>query len=83
MDATGLDQVHLNAQQVLQIREQATQVEQSSAFLQVHQEIDIATRLVLAGSDRAEYTNITATMQLGKAQNFGSLLGAECVQRHH
>ena len=48
MDAARFDQVHLNAQQVLEIREEATHIEQSAAFLQVHKEIDIAPGLVLA-----------------------------------
>jgi hypothetical protein len=82
MDAPGLDQVHFTAQQVLEIREQATQVEQSSAFLQVYEEIDVTTGLVLARSDRAKHAHVTAAVQLGKAQNLSSLLGAQCVQRH-
>ena len=82
VDTAGFDQIHVNAQQMLEIREEAAHIEQPAAFLQVHKEIDIATGLGFAQSDRAEYANIPAAMQFGKAQYLGSLMHSQCIQRH-
>jgi len=74
MDAAGLNQVHIHAQQTMEIREQAPEIEQSSATVEVHQDIDIAIGRVLAGGNRAEYADVAAAVHLGQAQHLGLLI---------
>jgi hypothetical protein len=62
MNASGLYQVHFDAQQIVKIREQSAKVEQPAAAIQVHEEVDVTVRPVLACGYRAEYADIAAAV---------------------
>jgi hypothetical protein len=48
MNASGFYQVHFDTQQIVKIREQSAKVEQPSALIQVHEEVDVAVGPVFA-----------------------------------
>jgi hypothetical protein len=44
MNAPALDQVHIDAQHIVKVREESAKIEQPPALTQIHQEVDIALR---------------------------------------
>ena len=68
MKATGLNQIDLQRQRVIQIGRQPARIEKISAGVEVDQEVDIALRSAIARCHRTEHSNVPATVQGGKPQ---------------
>jgi hypothetical protein len=58
----------------MEIREQAPEVEQASATVEVDQDIDVAIGPILAGGNRTEYADVAATVPLCREQDLGPLI---------
>ena len=61
--ASRLDQIDVGRQRLLQVREESTEVEKISAFIEVDKKIDVAFRAVFAGGDGAKNADVPAPMQ--------------------
>jgi hypothetical protein len=66
--------IHLSAQEVLEIHDQMAQIEQIPAWLQIHEKIKIAVRAFFASGHRAKYSDVLGSVGLCDAQNLASPL---------
>src|ERR1017187_697970 len=71
MNRPAFYHVDLGTHQVPEVAQEPREVEDRALGFQVHQEIHIAVRPVLARRYRAEHTHIPATAYLRQAENLG------------
>src|ERR1019366_6043614 len=83
MDGIRLDQIHVDAEQRLEVRKKPAEVEQSPISFQIYQESDVALRPVFASSNRTKHTDVPAAMNSREAQDVGLLFLPQRVQRDH
>src|ERR1035437_9459230 len=83
MNRAAFDHVDLGPQQIPEIAQKLREVEDRATRFQVHQEIHIAIRPVLARRYRSEHTYISATAYLCQSDNLGPFFPSQGVQCHH